>query len=212
MRRINERPVVEAHIPAARVILSRVLVALVIAAFVALGSGVGTEASEALWSLLKGGGYVVLIRHAATDPGFGDPPGFRLEDCVTQRNLNDAGRAQAKRIGEAFRARGIPVTRVLSSPWCRCLETGQLAFGSVEAWTPLNSQFHDKSRADEAAREVRRRAGDRPEGGNLVMITHGTNIAAWTGVHPAQGEMVLLAPLGNATFRVAGRIPPPGRD
>jgi 8-oxo-(d)GTP phosphatase len=78
----------------------------------------------------------------------------------------------------------------------------------VEPWWPLDSQFHDKGRADEQARAVRQRAGESPAGGNLIMISHGTNIAAWTGVHPAQGEMVVLAPLGDGSFRVAGRLAP----
>ena len=87
-------------------------------------------ASDQLWALLKGGGQVILIRHAITTPGVGDPPGMRLDDCSTQRNLTDEGRRDARRLGEAFRARGIPVGRVLSSPWCRCLETARLAFES----------------------------------------------------------------------------------
>jgi phosphohistidine phosphatase SixA len=63
------------------------------------------------------------MRHAVTTPGVGDPAGFRLDDCSTQRNLTDAGREDARRVGGTFRTRGIPVGRVLSSPWCRCLET-----------------------------------------------------------------------------------------
>ena len=86
-------------------------------------------AEDPVWDALRGGGLVMLIRHAATEPGLGDPPGFRVEDCATQRNLSEAGRAEARLIGAAFRHRGIPVHRVLSSRWCRCLETGRLAFG-----------------------------------------------------------------------------------
>ena len=88
-------------------------------------------ASEHLWTHLKAGGQVVLIRHAITTPGVGDPPGMRLDDCSSQRNLTDEGRRDARRLGEAFRARGLPVDRVLSSPWCRCLETARLAFGAA---------------------------------------------------------------------------------
>jgi phosphohistidine phosphatase SixA len=88
-------------------------------------------AADALWDLLRGGRQVVVMRHAVTTPGVGDPPGFRLGDCPTQRNLTDAGRDDARRVGAAFRSRGIPVGRVLSSRWCRCLETAQLAFGRV---------------------------------------------------------------------------------
>src|SRR5688572_28986342 len=85
-------------------------------------------ADDALWALLKKGGQVVLIRHAVTTPGVGDPPGFTIQDCKTQRNLTAAGRKEAERLGAAFRQRAIPVGRVLSSPWCRCLETAKLAF------------------------------------------------------------------------------------
>jgi hypothetical protein len=75
-------------------------------------------ADEAVWSQLRSGGFVIFIRHALTDPGAGDPPGFKLGDCRTERNLNAAGRAEAKRLGEAFRREKIPVAQVLSSEWC----------------------------------------------------------------------------------------------
>jgi broad specificity phosphatase PhoE len=76
-----------------------------------------------------------------TDPGAGDPPGMRLDDCATQRNLSAEGRAHARRIGEAFRKMQIPVGRVLSSPWCRCVETAKLAFGGAEVSEPLSNLF-----------------------------------------------------------------------
>ena len=81
------------------------------------------------WSAMRDGA-IVLFRHANA-PGGGDPPGFRLGDCTTQRNLDDAGRRQAQRIGEAFRARGIRVGAVLSSQWCRTRDTATLAFGAA---------------------------------------------------------------------------------
>ena len=74
-------------------------------------------ADEAPWALLRAGGQVIVMRHAATDRSLGDPPGFRLDDCSTQRNLSDEGRAQARRVGAAFATRGIPIGRVLSSQW-----------------------------------------------------------------------------------------------
>ena len=76
-------------------------------------------ADEEIWQRLKQGANVVLIRHAVTTPGAGDPPGMRLEDCSTQRNLTDEGRAHARRIGEELMKRAIPLERVLSSPWCQ---------------------------------------------------------------------------------------------
>ncbi len=163
---------------------------------------------EALWALLKGGGQVVVMRHASTDPGVGDPPGFRLEDCTTQRNLSPKGREEARRVGAAFRARGIPVGRVLSSQWCRCLETARLAFGTAEPWPALNSFFDDRSREPEQTRAARAVAGERPAAGNLVLVTHQVNISALAGVFPAPGEIVVLTPQGKGSFRVAGRLAP----
>lgn len=174
----------------------------------AFASPVTTDDTEALWRLLQGGGQVVLARHAATEPGVGDPPGFRLNDCATQRNLSELGREEARRIGAAFRASGVPIGRVLSSRWCRCLETARLAFGTVEPWPPLDSFFNDRSRELEQTQAVRRRAGERPPTGNLILVTHRVNISALTGLLPAPGEMIILTPQGGGNFRVAGRLTP----
>jgi phosphohistidine phosphatase SixA len=167
-------------------------------------------ADEALWNLLKAGGQVVVIRHASTEPGTGDPPGFRLDECATQRNLSAEGREEARRIGAAFRERGVPVGRVLSSQWCRCLETARLAFGTADPWAPLNSFFDDRSREPEQTREVRLLAGRRPPSGNLILVTHQVNTTALTGIFPGQGEMVILTPSGDGQFVVAGRLRPAG--
>ena len=150
------------------------------------------------------------MRHATTEPGVGDPPAFRLDDCATQRNLSETGREDARRISAAFRARGVPIGRVLSSRWCRCLETARLAFGTVEPWPPLDSFFDDRSREPERTQAVRRRVGERPATGNLVLVTHRVNILALTGLDPAPGEMIILTPQGNGNFRVAGRLSPTG--
>ena len=164
--------------------------------------------SEALWALLQSGGQVVIMRHAATEPGVRDPPGFRLDDCRTQRNLSAAGREEARRIGAAMQARGVPIGQVLSSRWCRCLETARLAFGTVEPWLPLDSFFPDRSREAEQIPLVRQRASERPTTGNLILVTHQVNIAALTGIAPAAAEMIILTPQGDSTFRLAGRLPP----
>jgi phosphohistidine phosphatase SixA len=165
-------------------------------------------ADEALWDLLRAGGQVVLMRHATTTPGVGDPPGFRPGDCPTQRNLTDAGREEARRVGAAFRSRDIPIGLVLSSQWCRCLETARLAFGRAEPWAALDSVFEDRAREPERTGAVRKVAGERPVDGNLVLMTHGANIMALVGVNPAPGEFVVLVPESDGRFRVAGRIAP----
>jgi len=110
------------------------------------------HADDALWKLLQGGGQVVLMRHAVTDPGVGDPEGMRLDDCATQRNLSAQGIAHARRIGDAWRERKAPVGRVLASPWCRTLETARLAFGGAPQPAPaLGNLF---GRPEAVARQV----------------------------------------------------------
>ena len=182
-------------------------------AFLVLATLVGAgptraAADEALWELMRGVGQVVFMRHAVTTPGVGDPAGFRLDDCATQRNLTDAGRDDARRVGAAFRTRGIPVGRVLSSPWCLCLETAQLAFGRSETWTPLSNLFDNRAREAEQMRELREIAGRRPSGGNVVLITHGSVVQPLTGIQPAPAELVVLTPDGSGRFRVTGRLTP----
>jgi len=159
-----------------------------------------------LWQRLQSGGYVLLIRHAATDPGIGDPPGFRLADCSTQRNLSEQGRRDARAIGAAFRQRGIPLGPVLSSRWCRCLDTARLAFGRVEEAPMLDSMFRDGEAAGRAkVREVLARTGAFQDKRNLVLVTHDVNIRALVNETVAQGEIVVARP-GPERLEVIGRL------
>ena len=89
---------------------------------------------DALAAALREGRCAILLRHGQTVPGIGDPPGFRLDTCGTQRNLNDDGRAQARRIGAWFASQKLRPRAVRSSAWCRCKETAELAFGKAEVW------------------------------------------------------------------------------
>lgn len=166
------------------------------------------SAAGSVWDALRGGGKVVILRHASTDPGLGDPPGFRLDDCATQRNLSEAGRAEARRIGAAFARRAVPVARVLSSRWCRCVETARLAFGRVEAWAPLDSFFDDRSREPRQTRAVRALIAEPSADGNLILVTHQVNITALTGIVPATGEMIVLSPESEGSFKIVGRLGP----
>jgi phosphohistidine phosphatase SixA len=181
---------------------------VVVLAILGLGLAGAAEADPAAWDLLRAGGQVVLMRHALTTPGVGDPPGFRLEDCATQRNLADRGRADAARVGAAFRARAIPVGRVLSSPWCRCLETARLAFGRAEPWAALGNLFGSRGRAPAQVAAMRERVGERPVDGNLVLVSHGSTIAELSGESLAPAEILVVTPLGEGRFRPAGRIAP----
>jgi len=172
---------------------------------VLLGLG-SARAAEPVWDVLRGGGQIVMLRHASTEPGLGDPPGFRLDDCATQRNLSEAGRSEARRIGAAFVRRAVPVARVLSSRWCRCVETARLAFGRVEPWASLDSFFDDRSREPQQTRAVRALIAEPLTGGNLILVTHQVNITALTGIAPAMGEMVVLSPEPRGSFKIVGRL------
>lgn len=141
---------------------------------------------------LAGGGWAVLMRHAATEPGTGDPPGYALADCASQRNLSAAGRAGAAATGQALRARGVRFDEVRSSAWCRCLDTARLGFGEPVRWAPLDSFFDAPARGPAQTAEVladlQRLAAPR----NLLLVTHQVNITALTGVYPALGELVAV--------------------
>lgn len=169
------------------------------------------RADEASWALLKQPGAIVLFRHAHA-PGVGDPDGFRLGDCATQRNLDDRGRAEARAIGAGFREHGIAVGRVLSSQWCRARETAELAFPGQVAEAPAFNSFFENRDAEQAATAaalgiLRGWAGP----GTLVVVTHQVNIAALTGISPRAGEGVVIS-VKDSQLRVLGRLPPPGRE
>lgn len=144
---------------------------------------------------LSDGHHVLLIRHADA-PGFGDPPGYTLENCSSQRNLGKRGRQQAAQIGHWLRQQGIQKARVYSSPWCRCRDTGQLlAMGDVVLEGSLGSFFDDMSRGPAQTRQLQQfiaqRLREQPAV-PLILVTHHVNIEAYTGKVVAVGDMVLV--------------------
>ena len=154
---------------------------------------------------LKRGGCAVLLRHAQTEPGVGDPPGFTLEVCSSQRNLNGVGQQQALIIGAWFSQRGLQPSAIRSSAWCRCLDTARLAFGNRPAtlWPALNSFFGD-GRAQEPAQTaaLRTALAQLPEGSFEIWVTHQVNITALTGEVPGMGEARI------ARLQAQGKIQP----
>lgn len=166
---------------------------------------------EPLWAALRTGDAVALIRHAMA-PGTGDPAGFKLEDCATQRNLSEEGRRQARQIGAAFRQNGIPRARVLSSRWCRCLETARLLdLGPVEPFAPLDSFFSQPGRGSVQTAALREFLSRPYDGSPRVLVTHQVNITGLTDVVPRSGEMIVVQPAADGSVRVIGRLEP-GRD
>jgi phosphohistidine phosphatase SixA len=165
-----------------------------------------SPANDPLWNLLRAGGQVVLMRHAKTTPGMSDPPNFTLGECSTQRNLSDAGRKQAKAIGEKFKQRDVTFADVLASPYCRTLDTARLIAGRVEANDALIMLADDAPDRDARIAILRQLAAARPAQGNVLLVTHEPNITAITNLKPAMGEMVILTPDGHGNFRVAGLL------
>jgi phosphohistidine phosphatase SixA len=156
---------------------------------------------------LAGGGWILMMRHEQTVPGVGDPPNFSLDDCATQRNLSDAGRARARRAGEAMRAAGLVPAVVRAGRWCRVRETAELAFGRFETWTALDSFFGQSERAGAHRERVIDFARSYAGSGHAMLVTHQVNITGALEVYPEMGE-VIAARLEQGTLRARLRFVP----
>jgi phosphohistidine phosphatase SixA len=170
-----------------------------------LSAGRALADDEQVWTSLKQGGKVILLRHTHVDirEGMGRlAPG----NCAAEVNLSSRGVEQARRIGEAFRAHGIAVGEVLSSPYCRCVDTGQIAFGRA---TPVQylvppgvvSDTQAKLNDERTLQEILKYR----DSSNLVMITHDLNIANVVLEPPVMGEFFVVQPNG-ADVDVIGKI------
>ena len=187
-----------------RPVLFSLLVLLAIVPFGAAGSA----RADVPLDRLDDGGMVLMLRHALA-PGTGDPAGFRLEDCSTQRTLNQTGRDQARAIGAALRRAGITEARVFSSQWCRCLSTAELlGVGPVQDLPALNSFFGpNRSMRDERMRALRAFLADQPtDGGPIVLVTHQVTVTALTGDFVRSGEGRLLKLNGSGAPEVVGSV------
>ncbi len=159
---------------------------------------------------IAAGGYVLLLRHALA-PGTGDPARFRLEDCSTQRNLDEAGRRQARDWGARLRSAGVEGLRVLSSQWCRCLETAELMdVARVEPFWPLNSFFTQRENEEKNIAALRRMFADLPRDAPLVvMVTHQVTITAVTGRWADSGAGWILKLNGTQNPEIVGEVAAP---
>ena len=161
-------------------------------------------ASDQAWNIAQEGNKIILIRHSLA-PGGGDPAGFKIDDCKTQRNLSKKGINQSKKIGKLFKKNKVPIDQVLSSQWCRCKDTAKYAFGDYKEFTALNSTFqspYDKNEGkqlEELYSFVKKWNG---KGKNLVLITHYSIITAVTNAVPSSGEIVVA----DRNFKVLGTI------
>jgi phosphohistidine phosphatase SixA len=187
---------------------------LLVGCLVLLGAALpnGTAIAADGWKLLEQPGHVVFMRHsdAPGSGGYGDPPGYRLDDCATQRNLSEEGRAHARRTGEAFRSRGIAFDRVLTSPWCRCKETAELAIGkAAEVFAPLSNLVGRGEHREPQVKALKAYLAGLDGNTRVLLVTHGIVINALTGIQPASGEMVIVKPGPGGEAKVAGRLQVP---
>lgn len=162
-------------------------------------------------SMLQDGGYVIYFRHARTDRSQSDQDHQNLDNCATQRNLNDAGRNDAKTIGHVFRTNNIPVGRVLASPYCRARDTAQLAFDAYEVADGLrylSGATPDQKPAVKAA--TKKLLGQMPSADkNVVLISHTSNLKASSGIWPREPAVaVVFKPTGDGGFKPVGKIEP----
>lgn len=166
-------------------------------------------AQDDAWALLRQPGHVVFMRHsdAPGSGGYGDPPGYRLDDCATQRNLSEEGRAHARRTGAAFRKHGVTFDRVLSSPWCRCKETASLAIGKeAEVFPPLSNLVGRHEHRDAQVKALEAYLAGLDGNTRVLFVTHGIVVNALTGIGLASGEMVIVKPGPGGKPAVAGRL------
>ena len=180
-------------------IISLLLKVLIISLF-----SIHSHSSEQNWKPAQEGNKIILIRHSLA-PGGGDPAGFKINDCKTQRNLNRVGIKQSKKIGKLFKKNKVLIDQVLSSQWCRCKDTAQYAFGDYKEFTALNSTFqspYDKNETKqlkELYSFVKKWDG---KGKNLVLITHYSIITAITNAVPSSGEIVIT----DKNFKVISTV------
>ena len=180
-------------------IISLLLKVLILSLF-----SIHSHSSEQNWKPAQEGNKIILIRHSLA-PGGGDPAGFKINDCKTQRNLNRVGINQSKKIGKLFKKNKVLIDQVLSSQWCRCKDTAKYAFGDYKEFTALNSTFqspYDKNETKqlkELYSFVKKWDG---KGKNLVLVTHYSIITAITNAVPSSGEIVIT----DKNFKVISTI------
>ena len=161
-----------------------------------------------LIAALQSGGHIALMRHS-TAPGTGDPPNLRIGDCATQRNLSSGGRTQAAEIGAHLRANGLSAARLVSSQWCRCLDTARLlSVGDIEELPFLNSLVSYPDERTEMTRSLGEWIAVQDLSAPTILVTHAINIRALTGHSTAQGEIVVAERAAGGALRIVGSILP----
>ena len=171
--------------------------------FISLTTSIKADLNKNLINQLENGGKLIFIRHAYA-PGIGDPNNFNLNDCSTQRNLNSIGRKQAKDIGEFFRENKIKIYKILSSEWCRCKETADIAFKNYSTNSFLNSFYSSKyaKNRDKQVEALYDYVKKFKSNQNLIFVTHYVLVSEVLNYGPSSGEIVV----SDKNFNILGTI------
>ena len=186
----------------------KIALSLLAVLILAVGSAKAESDGEAARAIaaLRSGGHYGLMRHAHA-PGREEPPGARLGECATQRNLDDEGRKQAQTIGAGLRRAGVTVFKLYASRWCRAMETAELmAVGDVEPLDMLNA-FPKPEDEREQTRHFRALVAQPIATPSVLLVTHHDNILSLTRITTREGDIVVVKPRGRSDFTVIGRIP-----
>lgn len=180
---------------------------IILAAFILPATVDAQSDQNELVDRLKAGGHILMIRHAMA-PGNGDPSNFKIGDCLTQRNLDGSGRAQAENIGKWLRTKGVRSAHVYSSQWCRCLETADLiGLGPVHELSALNSFYEQTQDREPNLRALNDFISRQPAKGKLIIfVTHFVTIAAMTRNSVSSGEGILLELHEDKSYTVVGQL------
>ena len=154
-------------------------------------------------NILKEGGKLIFIRHAYA-PGSGDPNGFVISNCASQRNLSKEGIDQSKRIGQFFIENDIIIDKVLSSEWCRCKQTAKYAFNNYETKNFLNSFFSQEfsHKKDKQIKELKEYIKNWNGKNNLIFVTHFVVISEILDLSTSSGEIILA----DKDYNILGRL------
>jgi len=179
------------------------LIKFLIIIFISLPSTIKADLNENLINELEEGGKLIFIRHAIA-PGGGDPENFDINECGTQRNLDNNGKTQAKEIGNYLSRNKILVDKIISSEWCRCKETALLAFNKFETKSFLNSFYSSKfiKNKDQQMKELKMYIKNWKSKKNLVLVTHYVVISEILDYNPSSGEIVI----SDINFKKLGNI------
>lgn len=190
--------------------VSAAFFALMLGLALASAGVVQADESEA-WEALREGRAVLMLRHALA-PGTGDPAYFEVDDCSTQRNLNERGREQARAWKPLLESHGITEARVFSSQWCRCLDTArEMDVGPVSEMESLNSFFRNRSAGPMQTRQTITIVNEMEPGPPVVLVSHQVNLTALADVFPSSNEGIIMALPLSESPTVLARVSPETR-